>query len=266
MAICLEHLKENNESGCSMKSNLILIFIFLILPILSSAEQKDMHVFLLIGQSNMAGRAKLKPGDDKLLKDCQLWNGKSWEDAKAPFNRYSTHRKKNFTQGMNPGPEFVKAYQKANSGVRVGIINWARGGSKIEQWATNQNLYKDALKNTKESLKIKNSKLVGVLWHQGESNSKNVEAYPKQLAELIKNLRKDFSNDKLLVVFGQIGGWNKSYDKFNEMIVKQPAKISGTACISNEGLGKMDAFHFNHEAQLEMGKRYAAAMLKLLKK
>ena len=64
---------------------------------LSSAEQKDMHVFLLIGQSNMAGRAKLKAGDDKILKDCQLWNGKSWEDAKAPFNRYSTHRKKNFT-------------------------------------------------------------------------------------------------------------------------------------------------------------------------
>ena len=42
------------------------------------------------------------------------------------------------------------------------------------------------------------------------------------------------------------------------MIVKQTSNIPNTACISSKGLTKMDAFHFNHESQLEM----ANAMLR----
>ena len=79
-------------------------------------------------------------------------------------------------------------------------------------------------------------------------------------------MRKDFKNKDLPVVFGQIGAWNKGYKDFNEMIIKQPANIPNTACISAEGLTNMDGAHFDREGQLEMGKRYAVEMLKLLKK
>lgn len=238
---------------------------FFIFTVSSFSESKDKHVFLLIGQSNMCGRAKLKAGDDKVIKDCSLWNGKEWEDAKAPFNRYSTHKKGGSTQGMNPGPEFVRVYQKANPGVTVGIINWARGGSKIEQWTEKQNLYTSALSETKNALKG-NARLIGILWHQGESNSKKADLYPKQLKELIERLRKDLKQPELPVVYGQIGQWQKSYKPFNDMIVNQPKLIPNTACISSEGLTNMDRYHFDHKSQLEMGRRYATEMLKLLKK
>jgi len=228
--------------------------------------QEITHVFLLIGQSNMAGRAKLKAGDDKQLKNCVLWNGNNWEPAKAPFNRYSTHLKPSFTQGMNSGPEFVKAYQKANPGVKVGIINWARGGSSIEEWHPDHklDLYHAAVKNTKAALSI-NGELKGILWHQGESNSKRSHLYPKQLKEHIQRLREVFNQPKLPVVYGQIGLWNKDYVSFNKMITQQPANIPYTRCIKTNDLTNFDPYHFDHPSQLIMGKRYAAEMLQLLK-
>ena len=50
------------------------------------------------------------------------------------------------------------------------------------------------------------------------------------------------------------------------MIIKQPAIIPNTACIRTDNLKNFDAYHFDHASQMEMGRRYAAAMLKLLNK
>ena len=120
-----------------MIKHISLLLIAIIFCSCLSTKQDDKaevkHVFLLIGQSNIVGRAELLPGDDQVILRAQLWNGESWEPA-APFNRYSKHKKTQSVQGMNCGPSFIKAYQKANPGVEVGIICWARGGSKIEEW------------------------------------------------------------------------------------------------------------------------------------
>ena len=226
-----------------------------------------MHIFLLIGQSNMCGRAKLEAGDEKVIADCMLWNGESWEAAKAPLNRYSTHLKPTFTQGMNCGPTFVEAYQKANPGVKVGIINWARGGSSIEEWHPDQkiDLFKDAVKQALAAQK-KSGVLKGILWHQGETNFKRTALYPKQLSEHVTRLRKELKQPELPFVFGQIGQWRADYKPFNDMIVKQVAKITNTACMRTDGLTKFDPYHFDHKSQQEMGRRYAVEMLKLLAK
>lgn len=232
----------------------------------SSSEKEIMHVFLLIGQSNMAGRAKLKTGDETFIKNCVLWNGKDWEPAKAPFNRYSTHLKPTFTQGMNSGPEFVRTYQKANPRVKVGIINWARGGSSIEEWHPDHKLklYPAAVSNTLAALSIE-GELKGILWHQGESNSKRSHLYPTQLKDHIQRLRLAFNQPKLPFVYGQIGLWNKDYVSFNKMITKQPKNIPNTSCIKTNNLTNFDPYHFDHQSQLIMGQRYAVEMLKLLK-
>ena len=54
-------------------------------------DEERFDVFLLIGQSNMAGRAKVEDEDAKVLDGAVLWNigAKAWEPAKTPFNRYS---------------------------------------------------------------------------------------------------------------------------------------------------------------------------------
>ena len=244
------------------------LLLFTMLPARADQTKPD-HVFLLIGQSNMAGRAALKPEDRKTIPHCLLWNGKKWEAAQPGFNRYSTHRKPNFVQGMNCGPSFVAAYQKANPGVTVGIVCWARGGTSIEQWhpssAKPGDLYGEAVKQTRAALK-EGGELKGILWHQGESNSGRAEKYPKLLKEHVDRLRKEFKQADLPFVFGQVGQWKEDYEAFNKMILLQPKKISGTVCVSTEGLTNFDSAHFDRKSQIELGKRYAAAMIELLKK
>ena len=62
-----------------------------------------LHIYLLIGQSNMAGRAKLEEGDDKPIARCFLLNGEDkWEKATNPLNRYSTIRKGNGNATARP--------------------------------------------------------------------------------------------------------------------------------------------------------------------
>ena len=87
---------------------MIIRFTFALLSIsctissLVAAEQPD-HVFLMIGQSNMAGRAKMLEEDKNPLEGVQLLNADSkWEQAANPLNRYAALRRafyaKNWSQ------------------------------------------------------------------------------------------------------------------------------------------------------------------------
>lgn len=239
----------------------------------TGTRAEERHVFLLVGQSNMAGRAAIEAEDEGEIEGVDLWNiaEKKWEPAKAPFNRHSPHRKEMSMQRLNPGPTFAKAWRDAHPGVKVGIVCSVRGGTSIEQWEKGRQdpwaLYDSALAAAKAALAADpESKLVGILWHQGESNSGAAEEYPAKLKALVATWRADFDSAELPFVFGQIGQWNPDYAAFNEMIVKQPANIPHTACVETNGLTNMDKAHFDSKSQRELGKRYAKAMLELTKK
>ena len=246
----------------------ILMAACLSLAVSAFAAAAPDAIFLLIGQSNMAGRAKIEARDEGEIEGAMLWNigAKKWEPAKPPFNRHSPMGKAPAMQRLNPGPSFVRAYQKANPGVTVGVICAARGGTRIQSWAPGKDgkatLYDTALAAAKAAL-ADGGTLRGVLWHQGESNSSQAAGYPDLLKRLVENLRKDFENSKLPVVYSQLGSWRKEYKAFNEMIVKQPAKIPNTACVTTEGLGNLDNAHFDSAAQRTLGERFAATLATL---
>ncbi len=230
-----------------------------------------MHIFLLTGQSNMAGRATIEKQDEAIVEGAMLWNivDKKWEVAVPPYNRYSPHHKGLSMQRLNPGPSFVKAYTAANPGVTVGIICPVRGGTTIEQWKKGETepwpLFNSAIEITEAALAV-GGELKGILWHQGEGNSGRVELYPAQLKELIADFRADLKKPELPFVFSQIGQFNPAYPAFNEMIVKQPANIPNTACIVTDDLKAIDTAHFDSAGQRALGERYAEAMMGLMKK
>ena len=83
----------------------VLAFLILQAPLLA-ADQPD-YVFLMIGQSNMAGRAKMLDEDKKPLAGVQLLNADSkWEQAANPLNRFSSLRKDISMQRMGPSAGF----------------------------------------------------------------------------------------------------------------------------------------------------------------
>ncbi len=239
----------------------------LLLPVLSaSADDAERHVFLLVGQSNMAGRAQIEAEDEGEIPGVELWHigEKRWEPATAPFNRHSPHRKELSMQRLNPGPSFAKAWREAHPGVKVGIVCAVRGGTTIEQWEKGRTkpwpLYDTAIDATRAALADGKSRLVGILWHQGEGNSGAPETYPERLKALVARFRADLESPELPFVFGQLGQWRPEYTGFNAMILEQPAAIPATACVRSDGLTNMDDAHFDSKSQRELGRRYAEAM------
>lgn len=55
--------------------------------------------------------------------------------------------------------------------------------------------------------------LKAILWHQGEADCSNPEAYKQKLISLVKDLREDLGMPNLPVVVGQISQWNWTKEK-----------------------------------------------------
>ncbi|MBT8038392.1 MAG: sialate O-acetylesterase [Verrucomicrobiae bacterium] len=249
-----------------MKHLILSLFGIIFLVVFASAEEKyqgsksDLHVYLLIGQSNMAGRAAYDEADAGPIDRCYLLNGEdTWELSKNPLNRYSTIRKGLGMQKMNPGYGFVHTMLKKQSGVSIGLVVNAKGGTKIEQWGPGTKFYKEAIRRAKAAQK--SGTLKGVLWHQGESNHGNADGYLEKLSALVNALRKDLGCPELPFIAGQV---IKS-PTINQQIAQLPEKVDRTAFVSSAGLKGKDRWHFDTPSMKELGKRYAEAMLKLNK-
>jgi hypothetical protein len=224
------------------------------------APKERNHVYLLIGQSNMAGRAGMTEGDTMPIDRCYLLNlNGEWEEATNPLNRYSTIRKGLGMQKIGPGYSFAKAMTAANRDVSIGLIVNAKGGSKIEQWAKGTQFYDEAVKRTREAQKTGTIK--GILWHQGESNSGNPDGYLEKLEKLIKDLRSDLNEPDLPVVVGQIN----NVPAINKQLALITKTVKLTGCVMADGLVCTDRWHFDRDSQILLGQRYSKEMLRLQK-
>jgi len=217
----------------------------------------DLHVYLLIGQSNMAGRAPFDEKEAVAIPKCYLLNDTNqWEYAKNPLNRYSTIRKGLHMQKMNPGYTFAKTMLTNNINVSIGLVVNAMGGTKIQQWARGTQFYDEAVRRTK--IAQKTGVLKGVLWHQGESNQTD-EQYLEKLQKLVKDLRADLGIADLPFVVGQVN----DVELINTQVAQLPEIVPNTGCASSEGLTAMDRWHFDAPSMRLLGKRYAEQMIKI---
>jgi hypothetical protein len=218
-----------------------------------------LHIYLLIGQSNMAGRAKITEDEEKIPPLTLLLNAENnWEPAAHPFNRYSTIHTGLGKQKLGPGYAFVRTMSEAVPTITVGLIVNARGGSKIGEWTKGGKFYQDSLNR---ALAAKTTgQLRGILWHQGESDHQDAD-YLSKLAQLIANFRADLDAPELPFVAGQIN----NVPLINEQIAQLPAKVPFTRYASSEGLVAYDRWHFDTPSANLLGRRYAEAMIELQK-
>ncbi len=232
-------------------------------------KKLNMDVFLLIGQSNMAGRAPIKKSQQDTLQQVFLFNDSSFVPAVNPLNQYSTVRKPISWQKLNPGYAFGKTLA-IHLHQKIGLVINARGGTKIEWWEKGYhgnndfNLYEKALKAIKEAQK--HGILKAILWHQGESDPHlSKEAYLSKLKKLVSDLRQDLGTDVYFLA-GELGRWRSSAKTVNQAISEIPQKINNADFIKSDELhplkGDSTNPHFNNQSQLILGKRYALKILK----
>ena len=234
----------------------------------------DFDVYLLIGQSNMAGRGLLEAKDTvDVIDGVWLLNSDGIpEPAIAPLNKYSTIRKELSLQGYNPGCEFGKVMHKETGRPILLVVN-ARGGSHIAEWQpTNDNGYfSEAVRRTQEALKY--GKLKGILWNQGETDvQKKTCDYPEKFNVMISELRRQLEADDVPVVLGEVGRWNwapiNDIERFNDILIPATVElVPNCTYVSSRGLerrfvDKERDPHYSRSAQIELGRKYAEALKK----
>lgn len=231
-------------------------------------KNSELHLYILLGQSNMAGRGQITPA----LANVQhprvyvLDRTGNWAIAKHPL-----HYDKPGMAGVGPGLSFGIAMAKADSNVTVGLIPCAVGGTSIDKWqagaydeATQTYPYDEAIARIKVAME--KGVVKGMLWHQGEANasSESSQGYTDKLAKLTAEIRALAGDPELPVVIGELGGFSIRYQEFNKVLKEAVDKIPIAAIAASEGLiDKGDKIHFDGASAHKFGKRFAAQMIVL---
>ena len=229
----------------------------------------NFHLYLLLGQSNMAGRGQLPavpaaPNPRILV----LNKSNEWAVARDPL--HFDHE----TAGVGPGMSFARSMlaDEQDASVVIGLIPCAEGGTELKLWEKDGRLFSNAI--ARATVASEKGTLKGVLWHQGESETyppkveADVVSYGVRLARMIRDFRGATQAGEIPFVVGKL---SESYDehplgKFvNRALENLSNEVERVAFADSKGLAKTwDLIHFTTEDQIEFGKRYAAAMSKLV--
>jgi hypothetical protein len=257
----------------------------------SFSQDKKFYIFLCFGQSNMEGNARVQQQDTvdvsprfRVLQavdcpDLQRTKG-NWYTAVPPLSRCKT--------GLTPADYFGRTLvANLPADVRVGIINVAVGGCKIElfdkdnyqayvmkapQWMIGMiNQYDgNPYARLVELAKIaqKDGVIKGILLHQGESNP-NDSLWTKKVKVVYDNLLKDLhlKAKKVPLLAGETVNADQGgvCANMNKIIATLPKMIKNSYVISSAGCpDAADNLHFTAEGYRMLGKRYAEQMLTLL--
>ena len=232
--------------------------------------KKNTWVFMLAGQSNMAGRGFVEP-QDTIPNERVFTINKNGEliIAKEPLHFYEPIR-----TGLDCGLSFGRTLsQHIPDSISILIIPTAIGGSSTTQWL-GDSLKRNVklLTNFKEKVDIgmQYGQIKGILWHQGEAdaNSENVPHYKNRLSKLFSEFRQIVNNEKLPIFIGELGIYsdNENWSKINEQIHLYAATDSNTSIIKTSDLQeKGDKEHFDSAGQRIIGERFANAFIKMTK-
>lgn len=232
-------------------------------------KPENLWVFIMAGQSNMAGRAIVEP-QDTLPSNRIISLNVTGETiiAKEPIHFYEPART-GLDCGLTFGKELIRYLPDS---ISVLIIPTAIGGSTLDRWLGNYTFRNVQLyQNFAEKIKLgrKLGTLKGILWHQGESDAieeTDIATYEEKLAKLFANFRKDSNDENLPILIGLLGSYSENqqnWNRINSQIYNYASKDSLVSLVPTDDLrDKGDKLHFDSESQRILGKRYANLFLR----
>lgn len=251
-------------------------------------------LWVLAGQSNMEGVGNMVNVEEPSDRINVFRMRHQWDEAREPIHRlfesvdrvhYADRRGEKplpsleeanttaaqATKGAGLGLPFAKQ-MVARTGVPIGLIPVAHGGTSMDQWNPNErgkggdSLYGSFL----AALKATGGKARGMLWYQGESDAGNpdlVKAFNAKYTAFVEAIRQDTGDPNFPVFSVQIGCvantippipfnpdcWNAIQDQQRRL----EQSIPGTGVVSSIDLPLDDLIHINTEGHKRLGKRLA---------
>ena len=266
----------------------ILSTLSLCLALSVSAQDPNFHIFLCFGQSNMEGAARPETIDSLNISDNYLAMAAvdyrdgsrkmgNWYKAVPPLCRSNN--------GLTPADWFGRTMlEHYPEGHKVGVINVAVGGIKIEGFM--KNTVEEYAAGAQDWLKPwiaeydnnpyqrlvdmariaqKDGVIEGILMHQGESNWDDPD-WASKVKYVYETLLEDLGlkAENVPFIIGEAvnadrGGTSASA---NINIDNLPKTMPAVRVVSSSGLTNLpDHLHFDAAGYREIGRRYAAQML-----
>ncbi len=248
----------------------------------------DHHdVYLLAGQSNMDGRGQvsdLSEEQKQLTGDAIIFyrsvprESDGWQTLAPGFSVPPKYKGDLPSPTFGPEIGFARSMLNADPDHKLALIKGSKGGTSLRaDWKPGVKgdpksqgpRYRDFIETIRMATKQLSDRgdqftIRGLLWHQGESDSKSsTELYQRRLEELIVRIREDVGVPDLPVVVGEVFD-NGKRDNVRAAIQAVAAASSTVGLVSSEGTTTWDpGTHFDARSQLLLGERYAVAMSEL---
>jgi len=286
-------------------NQVFLAFLFLLTVRATAVPNSSAEVYILGGQSNMEGQARLtelSEPDSHPVTNVFIWHGNDFVPY-APGYDHRTQRK------FGPELGFARELSRSKPGVQIYLIKYAVGGMPLHPgWNGNKweggspapgrvnfypgknaddssagKLYLNLRDTTRKAVSELNSrgvafKICGLLWMQGEQDSKNEASatdYPWNLHLLKRRLAEDLGLARLPLYYGQVLPYTPPLERFTDRNVIR-ARMAAADSRSGRSESIPDAFmistdsmpvgddhvHYNAEGQLKLGGAFADAVLR----
>lgn len=222
---------------------LLLVTLLSLVASPALAAEKKVRLFILSGQSNMAG--------------------------------------------LDPKVSFTPAVEQAFAGDEVIVVKHAQGGQPIRRWykkwqlpagaqeakgaIKNGDLYDQLLQAVTKAVGDKKPDSVAFVWMQGERDAKAgwQAAYYEALRGTVDQLRTDLKQPEIAVVVGRLSDHltnNAGWDAVRAAQEKVAADEPLGAWVDTDDLNGKAGLHYNKEGYAELGKRFAASSIELIRK
>ena len=259
-----------------------------------------LYIFILAGQSNMAGRGDAASLPSEFSRPSENiryhWVCSFGADRGPPFSAGGAYisegwvqleacQKHPSTPGKHFGPEiaFGQRLQELLPNETIGIIKHGRGGSRLAtDWlgsdGDDRQFYAAMMTQVKKALKALDEegtryRIGGFVWMQGEGDTTHqeyAEAYEQNMRTLLHKIRRDLNAPQLPVVIGRIGDGHVNSKMIYPEIVRMAQKDVAdrdpwTTLVDTDDLPLGDSVHYDTRGLLELGKRFADALIGLKK-
>ncbi|KAJ9560174.1 hypothetical protein OSB04_005334 [Centaurea solstitialis] len=254
------------------------LFISSAVPVAHAAAGKS--IFLLAGQSNMAGRGGvvndtwdnyIPPESFPDLAILRLSADLNWQLATEPLHRDIDMNK---VCGIGPGMAFARSLLRKDSSIGVvGLVPCAMGGTNISEWARGGDLYKRLIRRAEAALEVGGT-IRGLLWFQGESDTvsrEDAESYKTRLQNFILYVRADLLLPVLPVIqvmqvffYGKMGGTCIGEGPYLEIVreAQLGMDLVNLRTIDAKGLSlEPDGLHLTTPSQVSLGTMLANAFM-----
>jgi hypothetical protein len=232
-----------------------------------SSSGATFHIFMLMGQSNMAGVAPRQASDANTDERMKIWGGCNqpqgqWNTVtNPPLNDCPGEKGWNLNNTVDPGIWFAKTLlPRLPAGDTIGLVGTAESGESINTFISGGSHHAMILRKISEVKTAPNARFAGIIFHQGESDS-GQSSWPGKVVQLYNEVKAAWGvNFDVPFILGELpaGGCCAGH---NNLIHQAAEMLPDGYWVSQMGTDVMDQYHFDHASVVLMGQRYGETMI-----